>query len=109
MSDYTTLSEIELASVIENAQRALREKMDVKRKDVIHQIRELASSINVNVEIIENAAAPRISGRKGSKVAPKYQNPYNHAQTWTGRGMKPKWLTSLLDAGRSMDEFEIGR
>jgi DNA-binding protein H-NS len=108
MSDYNTLSELELASVIENAQRALREKMDVKRKDVIQQIRDLASSINVNVEIIETAPQ-RVSGRKGSKVAPKYQNPYNHAQTWTGRGMKPKWLTSLLEAGRSVSEFEIDR
>lgn len=106
MSDYTTLSELELAGVIESAQRALREKMDHKRKDVILQIKELASSINVNVEIVDNAPT-KISGRKGSKVAPKYQNPYNNAQTWTGRGMKPKWLSSMLDAGRSIEEFEI--
>ncbi len=104
--DYTGLSEDELKSVIENAERALRDKTNLKRKDVLLQIRELASSINVSVEIIDNDHV-KPSARKGSKVAPKYQNPYNHAQTWTGRGMKPKWLTSLLESGRSVEEFEI--
>lgn len=105
-SEYSALSEIELNSVIENAQRALREKMDVRRKDVMHQIRELASSIGVNVEMTDASSSQRVSSRKGAKVAAKYQNPYN-GQTWSGRGMKPKWLTSLLDSGRSMEEFEI--
>ncbi|MBM3203075.1 H-NS histone family protein, partial [Candidatus Woesearchaeota archaeon] len=41
-SEYSALSEFELNSVIENAQRALREKMDVRRKEVVHQIKELA-------------------------------------------------------------------
>lgn len=114
---YSALSEDELANVIENAKRALQEKMDVKRKEVIQQIMELASSIKVSVEIHENALSQDASStkrtyqkssmRKGSKVAPKYQNPGNNAQTWSGRGMKPKWLTSLLDMGRSMEEFEI--
>ncbi|MGI9211495.1 MAG: H-NS family nucleoid-associated regulatory protein [Methylococcaceae bacterium] len=114
---YSALSEDELTNVIENAKRALQEKMDVKRKDVIQQIMELASSIKVSVEIHENSFSQEVaypkrsyqksSLRKGSKVAPKYQNPNNNAQTWSGRGMKPKWLSSLLEMGRSMDEFEI--
>jgi DNA-binding protein H-NS len=108
-NEYAALSEHELASVIESAQRALKEKMDVKRREVIQQIKELASSINLSVDIRESGdVGGRVSSRKGTKVAAKYQNPYNHAQTWSGRGMKPKWLTSLLESGRSMNEFEIG-
>jgi DNA-binding protein H-NS len=40
-------------------------------------------------------------------VAPKYRNPNNYNQTWTGRGMKPRWLQALLDHGRNADEFLI--
>ena len=38
-------------------------------------------------------------GKKTGKVAPKYRNPTNHEQTWTGRGVSPKWVAELKAAG----------
>ena len=35
----------------------------------------------------------------GKKVAPKYRNPANPEQTWTGRGVSPAWVQSLKSAG----------
>jgi len=35
----------------------------------------------------------------GKKVAPKYRNPANPEQTWTGRGVSPSWVQSLKAAG----------
>ncbi len=49
------------------------------------------------------------AGRALGKVAPKYRNPENPAETWTGRGMKPRWLTAQLAAGKTADEFLIGK
>jgi DNA-binding protein H-NS len=37
---------------------------------------------------------------KGKPVAPKYQNPTNHAETWTGRGIAPKWIQALKSEGK---------
>lgn len=34
-----------------------------------------------------------------AKVAPKYRNPENAAQTWTGRGKQPLWVQALQQAG----------
>ena len=42
--------------------------------------------------------APK-TGKKTGKVAPKYRNPANHAETWTGRGVSPKWVAELKAAG----------
>ena len=53
MTDYQKLSETELHTVIENAEKALKQKQANKRKEVIAQIKELAASIDVTVEIIE--------------------------------------------------------
>jgi DNA-binding protein H-NS len=93
-NDLENLSEAELANVIANAQRALKEKQHSKRKGVIAQIKDLAASIGVSVEITD-----------GEKPASTRPNNYN--QTWTGRGMKPRWLQALLDHGRNADEFLI--
>jgi DNA-binding protein H-NS len=35
----------------------------------------------------------------GKKVAPKYRNPTNPEQTWTGRGVSPTWVQALKAAG----------
>ena len=35
----------------------------------------------------------------GKKVAPKYRNPTNADQTWTGRGVSPTWVQELKTAG----------
>jgi DNA-binding protein H-NS len=37
---------------------------------------------------------------KGAKVAAKYQNPTNHAETWSGRGIAPKWIQTLKAEGK---------
>ncbi|MFM7009219.1 MAG: H-NS family nucleoid-associated regulatory protein [Betaproteobacteria bacterium] len=39
-------------------------------------------------------------------MAPKYKDPETGA-TWTGRGLKPKWLANALAAGREICEFAI--
>ena len=41
-------------------------------------------------------------------VAPKYRNPENPAETWAGRGLKPRWLTAAIKSGKKLEDFAIG-
>ena len=50
-------------------------------------------------------SAVKAAGKKTGPVAPKYRN--TAGDTWTGRGMKPKWLTAALANGMSIAEFKI--
>jgi DNA-binding protein H-NS len=45
-------------------------------------------------------------GARGS-VAPKYRNPENPAETWAGRGLKPRWLSAAIKAGKKLENFSI--
>ena len=36
---------------------------------------------------------------KGVKLPPKYRNPLDQSQTWTGRGVDPSWVAKLREAG----------
>ena len=40
-------------------------------------------------------------------VRPKYRNPKNPAETWSGRGRLPRWLRPQLRGGRKLDDFLI--
>ena len=40
-------------------------------------------------------------------VFPKFRNPEQPSETWTGRGKKPRWLTAQLKSGKQIDDFPI--
>jgi len=49
-------------------------------------------------------------GRHGMrrKVKPKYRNPADPSQTWTGRGKRPRWYAAALAAGKKERDLLIG-
>ena len=47
------------------------------------------------------------AGRKLGKVAPKYRNPANPKETWTGRGKHPRWMAELIVKCKKADDFLI--
>jgi DNA-binding protein H-NS len=69
-------------------------------------------ALEASLEKLDGAAGKgrRGSGRSvlaGKKVAPKYRGP--GGETWTGRGLKPKWLTAALEDGMKIEDFLIAK
>lgn len=56
--------------------------------------------------------APRSKRSKANadgraKVAPKYRNPNNPEETWSGRGRAPGWMAAHIQAGGKKDDLAI--
>ncbi len=51
--------------------------------------------------------APARKGRKLGKVAPKYRNPANPKETWSGRGKQPLWMAAQVKKGKKPEDFLI--
>jgi DNA-binding protein H-NS len=49
--------------------------------------------------------APRLQARTSRKILPKYRGP--GGETWAGRGLRPKWLNSLIKDGHKLEEFAV--
>lgn len=45
------------------------------------------------------------SKKRGQAVAAKYRGP--NGETWSGRGLTPRWLAALVAQGRKKEEFAI--
>lgn len=105
MVNIENLSPAELQNLIKDAQTKLEQKKNSMRKEVIAQIKELAASIGATVDIIDD----KKSKKSTSAVTAKYANPHNPAQTWSGRGLAPKWMQALNAEGRSKEEFLINK
>lgn len=55
-----------------------------------------------------SSAKPRTrapSARAGVAVAAKFRGP--NGESWTGRGLMPRWLSALVAEGRRKEEFAI--
>ena len=49
-----------------------------------------------------------VSGRRPyPPVLPKYFNPDQPSETWSGRGKRPRWLVAQLKSGRRVEDFKI--
>lgn len=61
-----------------------------------------------NVHVQRKGANAKTASRKTTrKVTPKYQNPDNKRETWTGRGSMPLWMVEKTKHGRSRMDFLI--
>lgn len=62
---------------------------------------DIAKALNAGKAIKAGKAtkATKKGTLAGKKVAPKYRNPANPEQTWTGRGVSPTWVQELKAAG----------
>jgi DNA-binding protein H-NS len=96
------------------AQKAALEKqiVDAQREEkaaAIAQIKGLMAQYGLTLADLgprATAVAPRRANGGGAKVPPKYRDPATGA-TWSGRGLKPRWLEAALAAGRSISDFAI--
>lgn len=69
------------------------------------ELRELIES--PSSAVVATSKAPKKSAKKRSKVPPKYKNPNDPEQLWTGRGRQPLWVKAHVDAGGDVEDFAI--
>jgi len=124
--DLLALSAKELGSLIRHAQK--RKTVIAKRPalaKVRAQLAKLAKKSGYTLEEVvgvspratrkprvakaKAASAAKPTKRKLAKVEPKYRNPANAAETWSGRGKPPRWLAEYLNQGRNREDFLIAK
>ena len=76
-----------------------------ERSDAIAQVKLLMEQHGLVIADL-GLRGGKTAARKGSKVAAKYRNNAT-GETWSGRGLQPKWLKSALESGRKIDDFTV--
>jgi DNA-binding protein H-NS len=88
----------------------LRGKIDATLTSKVQDERRSLETELAKLSRVDGGGRTRASFGRGirGKVAPKYRNPENPAETWAGRGLKPRWLAAALKSGKKLDDFIIG-
>ncbi|MEZ5465544.1 MAG: H-NS histone family protein [Lysobacteraceae bacterium] len=103
--DKLGFSELEaLAAQVEKQKTKLRrERRDNVRKKLI----QLAKDEGYTIEELFGGRGAKTAGRKTGKVPPKYRNPADAAQTWSGRGKRPRWFVDAINKGKKEKDLLI--
>ncbi|UPK05865.1 H-NS histone family protein [Bradyrhizobium sp. 170] len=80
--------------------QALDEKLSAEKAVLEQRLKQLR----------ERSAAPApgaSEGRKYPAVLPKYRNPSDPSETWSGRGKTPRWIKAALASGGKLGDYKI--
>ncbi len=98
------MSDAELGELAVAVAQEQERRQEAKRKAALAQIKELAAGLGMTVKELLASQGQRGAGPKGE---PKYRNPDNPAQTWTGKGTRPGWFVAAQERGISREDMRI--
>lgn len=99
----------ELREIQSHIHTRIEELEKSAKNAILEQIHQIAAAAGVDLAelIAAGKPGPKKSADGRGKVAPKYRNPANAAETWTGRGKHPKWVSEALAAGGTLESLLI--
>jgi DNA-binding protein H-NS len=103
MSGLDKMSYAELAELRNQVDRTMVEKQNAERVALRQKLADMAKQHGLTLDEVLGKA------RKGKgSVAPKYRDPKNPENTWTGRGRMPLWMVAATKGNKAKkDDFLI--
>lgn len=93
----------------EAIEREIESTKKQHRAEAIAKVRSMMAEYGLTASDLAGKTTMKASGArggKGGKVAVKYRNAAT-GDTWSGRGLQPKWLKAALAAGRKIEDFSV--
>ncbi|ELX10744.1 H-NS histone family [Janthinobacterium sp. HH01] len=103
--DLSNMSSADLRNLQEKVKHELKQRESQDLAKAREQILAIAQSVGVPLkDLVGGAGSAR--GKTGS-VAPRYRNPADASQLWTGRGRQPKWVKDWLESGKDIAGLKV--
>jgi DNA-binding protein H-NS len=101
--DLNTLSLKELKDLQSQVAKAIAGFEDRRKREALAELEELARAKGFSLAELTGAAPLR----KRAPSVPKYANPADKSQTWSGHGRKPGWFSQALAKGKKPESMAI--
>ncbi|NHB76614.1 H-NS histone family protein [Rhodobacter calidifons] len=101
--DLNSLSLKELKDLQSQVAKAIAGFEDRRKKELLAELDEIAKARGFSLAELTGVS----TGRKRSPSVAKYANPANPADTWSGRGRKPRWFSEALAKGKKPEDMAI--
>jgi DNA-binding protein H-NS len=101
------MSLAELLKQKADLERQIASAQSESRSKAIADVRALMAQHGLTAAdlIVAARKASRTGGGTTKPVAAKYKD--DQGNSWSGRGLKPKWLTAALATGKKIEDFAV--
>ena len=99
----------QLEKLQSDVQKALADLQAKERREAKKAAESAAAKFGFSLSELTGSASGK-GARKGKPKnpgTPKYRNPEDPSQTWTGKGRQPQWYKDAIDAGVDPKSLEI--
>ena len=100
--DFDTMSLDELKRLKKDLDKAIANYDDRRKAEARRDLEEKAREYGFSLSELAD-----VKTTKRAALAPKYRNPSNPEQTWSGRGRQPTWFREAIQAGTEPDDLKI--
>lgn len=87
-------------------EKQIAEAQREERNTAIAKVRSLMAEYGLSVSDLTARSGPAKRNGAGAKVPAKYRDP-GTGNTWSGRGLQPKWLKAAMQDGRQLSDFAV--
>ena len=111
--DLKSMSKKQLEKHLKDVEKALADLREMEKREAKKAAEKAAAQFGFSLsELTGNATRsgkPLNSKRKAPKnpSAPKYANPHDKSQTWTGKGRQPNWYRAAIRSGITPEMMSI--
>ena len=108
-----SLSLNELEAIQKKVNREIEKRRSKAQEEGLRKIKLIVDEYGLTsnelkgISSTERSAARKKVAKTRGPVAPKYRDPSNAENTWTGRGRKPKWVEAFLNSGGRLEQITI--
>jgi DNA-binding protein H-NS len=96
-----SMSTDQLLDLYQNVQWKLADKLQTEKAKIEERLRR--------IKFVGGVVSTDRLRRPYPPVLPKYKNPRNPTEVWSGRGKQPLWVREQLEAGKKLDQFLIAK
>lgn len=103
-----SMSVDEMWQLHEEISRVLSVRLTSEKRELEKRLTQLRREKETQqLEPVDTQSGGHRERRKYPRVFPKYRNPNEPSETWSGRGKQPRWLAAALKTGHAIEEFVI--
>lgn len=99
------MSRKELEALRADVDEAIVQRRKSEKQDALAAAQKAAAEFGFSLDELTGKKGGR--GAKATSADPKYMNPSNPTQTWTGKGRQPNWFKEAIAAGTPAEKLEI--
>lgn len=100
------MSRKELEALRADIDDAIIQRRKTEKQEALAAAQKAAAEFGFSLDELTGKKGGR-GGAKTSAAEPKYMNPKNPTQTWTGKGRQPQWFKDALSGGAAAADLEI--